>query len=57
MNTLIHPKRNEFTNDHRTNYQNYNKSDIFNKTVVIKENQLVNVKINFYFLIKKEFQK
>jgi len=43
MNTLLNPNRKDFSNDHRTNYINANKSDIFNKTIVSRENELVNV--------------
>ncbi len=43
MNTLLNQNKKEFTEDHRTNYNNFNKSDIFNKNMQQKENDLVTV--------------
>jgi len=51
MKTLLNTNGKEFTNDHRANYNNFNKSDIFNKNVQIKENELVTV-ANYTELIK-----
>lgn len=45
MNTLINKEKKDFTQDHRTNYINFNKSDIFNKNVKVQENELVTVYI------------
>lgn len=47
MKTLLNQDKKDFTHDHRTNYINYNKSDIFNKNLVVKENELVTVYIIF----------
>lgn len=59
MNTFLNPSKKEFTEDHRKTYNNFNKSDIFNKNVQPKENELVTV-INFpkkiFILKKKKFK-
>ncbi len=44
MNSKANEVKKEFTNHHRTNYSNYNASNIFNADIVIKENDLVTVK-------------
>jgi hypothetical protein len=43
MNTLIINDQKSFTNDSRTNYINYNKSNIFNTDIKPQINPLVNV--------------
>jgi hypothetical protein len=43
MNTLLFNEKKDFSEDSRANYINFNKSDIFNKTVKVQENELVNV--------------
>lgn len=56
MNSLIVSDQKSFTSDSRTNYINYNKSNIFNTDIKPHQNNLVDVMIKsllFYFRISK----
>ena len=51
MNTLLISDQKSFTTDSRTNYLNYNKSNIFNSDIKPQKNNLVDVFYYFYLII------
>lgn len=55
MNKLNNTIKKEFTPNHRENYINYNKSNIFNNGLIETDNDIVSVK-KIYFYFKKKYK-
>lgn len=52
MNTLLISDQKSFTSDSRTNYINYNKSNIFNTDIKPHQNSLVDVRKKIHLKLK-----